>query len=190
MRKLWLTGALVLLGAVAVATPAPAQTTSNGPYYATPSWDQQLACTTSANCPRFIVLSNWVDANFPTGGAAVLDRETGLVWERSPDTTRFPWNFASIVCASKKVGGRVGWRLAVIQEIASLMDPTVPSPGPTLPAGHPFQNVQSNSYWAATSLSATAAWWANFTNSTPQFGDKTANNYYWCVRGGPGLDVQ
>src|SRR5215471_19635510 len=65
--------ALVLLSAGANAASGA------GPYYANPSWDQQLPGAT-----RFIVLSNWVDANFPNGGAAVLDRETGLVWEQSP----------------------------------------------------------------------------------------------------------
>src|SRR5439155_21664995 len=66
----------------------PAQAvTSAGPYYAEPSWDQQLQCDTQATCPRFIVLSNWIDTSHPLGGAAVLDRETGLVWERSPGDT-------------------------------------------------------------------------------------------------------
>ena len=59
----------------------PAQAvTSAGPYYAEPSWDQKLQCDTQATCPRFIVLSNW-------NSEAVLDRETGLVWEQSPSTT-------------------------------------------------------------------------------------------------------
>src|SRR5688572_32164101 len=66
------------------AGPAQAQTTSNGPYYAEPAWDQKLQCDTQATCPRFIVLSNW-------SSAAVLDRETGLVWERSPATTEHRW---------------------------------------------------------------------------------------------------
>ena len=76
----------VILGCVAVGTlvlasgPAQAQTTANGPYYATPSWDQKLQCDTLTTCPRFIVLSNW-------NSEAVLDRETGLVWERSPGDT-------------------------------------------------------------------------------------------------------
>lgn len=43
-----------------------------GPYYATPSWDQQLPAAS-----RFIVLSNW-------NAEAVLDRETGMVWQRQP----------------------------------------------------------------------------------------------------------
>ena len=43
--------------------PVAAQT--NGPYYATPSWDQQLPVS-----QRFIVLSNWTDAFFPSGSRA------------------------------------------------------------------------------------------------------------------------
>ena len=65
--------ALAILGTLAIASgPVGAKTTHNGPYYANPSWDQQIPAG-----QRFIVLSNW-------NNAAVLDRETGLVWERSP----------------------------------------------------------------------------------------------------------
>jgi hypothetical protein len=58
------------------ANLANAQTTAPGTYYAIPSWDQKLQRDTQATCPRFVVLSNW-------NNEAVLDRETGLVWERS-----------------------------------------------------------------------------------------------------------
>ena len=51
-----------------------AQTVSAGPYLADAAWDQTLACSTPANCPRFTVLSNM-------NSEAVLDRHTGLVWE-------------------------------------------------------------------------------------------------------------
>src|SRR5215510_1444756 len=67
----------IVLAASAILTSAGslahAQTVSNGPYYATPSWDQTLPPNT-----RFIVLSNM-------NSAAVLDRETGLVWQKTPD---------------------------------------------------------------------------------------------------------
>jgi hypothetical protein len=53
--------------------PVSAQTSMNGPYYANPSWDQQFPAA-----QRFIVLSNW-------NNEAVLDRETGLVWQRNPN---------------------------------------------------------------------------------------------------------
>jgi hypothetical protein len=55
-------GTLLALG----AGSASAQTTANGPYFATPSWDQTLPAST-----RFIVLSNM-------NSDAVLDRETGV----------------------------------------------------------------------------------------------------------------
>src|SRR5512140_126433 len=91
----------VLTVAVAcMATTALAQTTANGPYYATPSWDQTLPSST-----RFVVLSN-------LNNAAVLDRETGLVWERSPSAARVPvWADAVNDCYARIIGGRKGWRL-------------------------------------------------------------------------------
>src|SRR5215470_10507956 len=77
-KRVLLTATLVIFGTLALASVlVHAQTTSNGPYYATPSWDQKFQCDTQATCPRFIMLSNW-------NNQAVLDRETGLVWERSP----------------------------------------------------------------------------------------------------------
>src|SRR5258706_10011688 len=81
------------------ANPAGGATTAAGPYYANPSWDQQLPAST-----RFVVLSNWIDAAHPSGGAAVLDRETGLVWEQSPDATQARWPVAQFVCLNKNVG--------------------------------------------------------------------------------------
>src|SRR5712691_7446181 len=92
---------------IVLVTPGPAQAAnSDGPYYATPSWDQQLECDATATCPRLIVLSNWF-------GAAVLDRETGLVWEQTPGQGggfKRPWFEALEICANLTVGGRQGWR--------------------------------------------------------------------------------
>ncbi len=51
--------AAVAIAVAVVSGPTAAQTTANGPYYATPSWDQKLQCDTPATCPRFVVLSNW-----------------------------------------------------------------------------------------------------------------------------------
>jgi hypothetical protein len=169
------------LGAIAVglsamlAAPASAQlsTSANGPYYATPSWDQKLATN------RFVILLNW-------SSEAVLDRETGLVWERSPDTTQRDWQVAQFHCNDRSVGGRKGWRLPGVQELASLMDPVV-SPGPKLPAGHPFLNVQS-AYWSATTSDsvATSAWFARFSDGDIFVIGKSNQIYVWCVRGGQG----
>src|SRR5262245_66120666 len=105
-RGLLRTLALVGVGAAwLIATPIHAQTTGVGPYYATPSWDQTLPSNT-----RFIVLSNMASA-------AVLDRETGLVWERSPSTSTGDWGSALFHCINLNTGGRMGWRLPTVQEL-------------------------------------------------------------------------
>jgi hypothetical protein len=126
---------------------------------------------------------------------AVLDRETGLVWERAPGTQFFltrPWFDAHLQCNQKTWGNRKGWRLPTIQELASLVDVTVPPPGPVLPAGHPFINVQSNAYWAATTFAApnipNEAYLLNFANGNMGSATKDNFTFYWCVRGGQGDD--
>jgi hypothetical protein len=189
-HKLLCTLGLIVLGLVAfAASPAKAQTIAPGPYYATPSWDQTLPCTTTATCPRFIVLSNM-------SSAAVLDRETRLVWEQSPDgVNRRTWLNAQIHCNQKPVGNRRGWRLPTLQELASLMDPSsVAFPGPTLPAGHPFSNMQSSSfYWSATTnANVTSDAWAVLFGFGGGVTTAAKSNVFfvWCVRGGQGVDPQ
>ncbi|HKA40714.1 MAG TPA: DUF1566 domain-containing protein [Burkholderiales bacterium] len=176
-------GVLGMASAIA-QSPASAQvsTSANGPYYATPSWDQKV--TTG----RFVVLSNW-------NNEAVLDRETGLVWEQSPRTDSSDWGLASARCLQRNKGGRTGWRLPTIQELMSVVDQTVQFPGPTLPAGHPFTNVQGLNYWSATAVadSPNSAWIVQFQFGTTFINDKSAlidHSFHWCVRGGSGTDVQ
>ena len=162
---------------------ADAQTTAVGPYYANPAWDQKLDCTTPSNCPRFIVLANW-------NSAAVLDRETGLVWQRTPDDD-FQWFVAHTRCRSTPTGGRHGWRLPTIQELMSLRDPAA-TVAPFLPPGHPF-NVQAVDYWSANTsvVNASNAWFLRLGDAgVPLVEAKNLSKFVWCVRGGSGVDPQ
>jgi hypothetical protein len=155
------------------ATTGEAQTIANGPYYATPSWDQTLPVNT-----RFIVLANM-------NQQAVLDRETGLVWDRSPGLASFDHTTAVFECANKSVGGRKGWRLPAMAELESLLDETVPFPGPVLTPGHPFMNVTNGGYWSS--------WTDGSTGRAAVFLDQggarpvapNASLRVWCVRGMP-----
>jgi hypothetical protein len=105
-----------------------------------PTWSQKLQCDGTA-CPRFTLVM---------GGYAVLDKETGLVWEQqSPGEGEMVWVSAVVHCYSKGAGGRMGFRLPTIEELTSLVDPQVTS-GLCLPIGHPFSNVQSGFYWSST----------------------------------------
>jgi len=146
-------------------------------------WDQQI------NRPeRFKVLTQF-------GGAAVLDKETGRVWEQSPSTETFPWTATAISpgldpfthCYQLEVGGRKGWRVPTIEELASLVDTSQVSP--TLPAGHPF-NVQATPHWSSTTNASDAsrAWAVGFATGTVFNPVKTAAREVWCVRGGQGID--
>ena len=166
---------------------ARAQTTTVGPYYATPSWDQTVGCTTTANCPRFVVLSNF-------NNEAVLDRETGLVWERTPNTSAsFVWRSAAEGCIPKPIGGRVGWRVPTVSEMGSLFQGALVPDGisttlqTSLPAGHPFSVPPGTPFWTATpsTLAAGSAWLFNMA-----FGpfEGTGNSFFsvWCVRSGVG----
>lgn len=123
-------------------------------------------------------------------GAGVLDKETGLVWEQSPDTTTRTWSNAISYAYNKNVGGRKGWRLPTIEELASLVDTTQSSPA--LPSGHPFTNVQSNLYWSSTTYvsNTSNAWAMDFVGGIVSSNVKTNTFYVWCVRGGHGHDGQ
>jgi hypothetical protein len=145
----------------------------------TQRWDQNLP-----GAQRFVILPAF-------NNDAVLDKNTGLVWEKSPAATATTWAGARNTCIGKNVGGQKGWRLSSIPELVSLIDPSVPSPGPTLPPGHPFLNVQSEFYWSATADAdgPSNAWYVLFLNGGVFTDSKTFSNHVWCVRGGMNADA-
>lgn len=147
-------------------------------------WDQALPAV-----QRFDVLEDF-------GEAAVLDHETGLVWERSPELTPASWGPARTACLNKKVGGRLGWRLPSIQELSSLLYPSNED-GLYFPPGHPFYLsgiLNYGGHWSATTdiQDSTHAWIATFpyggVESTEKIKEMFASPHFsilfWCVRGG------
>jgi hypothetical protein len=136
------------------------------------------------------------------GGDAVLDHETGLVWQRQPFfSVQEKWLLAVRDCLFAEIGGRKGWRLPRAEELATLVD--MSQPAPRLPSGHPFLNLAPNyTYWTQT----TAPW--EEADGTPDLGkvfivEFTGGSIYsedreidplivwmnvWCVRGGAGYD--
>jgi len=145
-------------------------------YFSLPTWSQALPAA-----DRFQIIMHY---------AGVLDRETGLVWERVPDLETRTWLTARLSCINKDVGFRKGWRLPSIQELESLVDTSVPIPGPILPAGHPFINVKSSIYWSASTYAdaPTLAWGVPFGSPGGGPDSKANAHYVWCVRGGGPLD--
>ena len=115
--------------------------------------------------------------------AAVLDRETGLVWEKAPDSELKTWEQACTYCYQKELADRKGWRLPTIEELSSLVDTSRLSP--SLPEGSPFTGVHAYFYWSATTDADEEenAWYVVFAAGYIGKGSKETKSYAWCVRG-------
>lgn len=162
---------VAVLGSAAVAGADPGKT-----------WDNQI------NSPgRFKVLKLF-------GNAAVLDQETGRVWEQSPSTTPLTWYGALLHCYDLDLGGRKGWRLPTIEELESLANTA--NSTPALPTGHPFTLTSGPSgqkegfFWSATThpFFPDQAMGEILTNGNVISTGKINDDFVWCVRGGQGID--
>jgi hypothetical protein len=159
----------------------------DGPYYPVPSWAQTLRAT-----KRFALVMP-VDGH---GLQAVLDRETGLVWQRVPAEPRaFEWHEARQFCRTENTGWRQGWRLPSVEELSSLLDLSPAPVGPGLPGGHPFDLHESTPvFWSASvdDSDATFGYAVVFVGEQPdtvpgvRVFPKNFRLRAWCVRGGQG----
>jgi hypothetical protein len=115
---------------------------------------------------------------------AVLDKETGLVWERSPDTWAGSWGFALSRCWSKTIDASVhGWRWPSVAELQTLFP---------LLSGHPFTNNPSGAFWSSTFPQNThpgdprfppQAYFVDDLSASGQL-NQSDQHRVWCVRGG------
>ena len=120
---------------------------------------------------RFVVVLN---------NQAVLDRETGLVWEKDTGG-KFNWQEAINHCYNAYIGGRGGWRLPTIAELTTLIDK---SQTPIL--GEPFTNVKSSNYWSSTTHASytNGTWLVDFGSGGVYSGNKSSSYYVRAVRSG------
>lgn len=168
--------------------PGPAGSTMRTIDELLPSWGKTLSSTGGCTSQRFACV-------LPTGtnptGEAVLDHETGLVWQRVPAAGSIDFLTADQTCREAKIGGRYGWRLPTINELLSLDDDTTAD---SLPAGHPFTNTPDTYLWSQTAdaTDAQRVQTMTFLNggagfsviARARFGFNAADNARpWCVRG-------
>lgn len=161
-----------------------------GPTYRTlgdvpPSWHQSLSASGGCTSERFTCV---------LGDLAVLDNETGLVWDKVPDGTA-SWPSAADGCYTATIAGRAGWRLPTIEELRSLVDATAPAP-PKIPVGHPFSesdiiDTSLDFYWTQTTsnLNTGNAYAVTFFSGNATTKPKTEAHYRWCVRGSAAHDA-
>jgi hypothetical protein len=127
--------------------------------------------------PRFTIQA---DTN------CVLDNLTGLIWARNANLAgTMNWSNAISYCEALNYGGQTDWRLPNLREQLSLVDYT--QLNPSLPAGHPFTGVQSDSYWSSMSYANdTNVAWGVYMGYGPLHYDYKSSDYFfvWPVRGG------
>ena len=143
---------------------------------ATPSWHQILPAADRFELVMYV--------NLLRGFEAVLDRETGLVWQRNTSDTLYNWEDANVFCHQTEIGGRKGWRLPTIEELSTLIDPF--RTNPSVPDNHPFTNVKNDCYWSSATYSGSTsnAWLVYFSNGAVYVGIKTDSYYVRAVRSG------
>src|SRR5664279_1926786 len=90
-----------------------------------PSWDRII----SPADQRFVGALQYHPGTVGPGNVigmpypeAYLDKETGLVWPKTPYTTPLDWYSATSYCLNLVLGGRSGWRLPTLPELSSLLE--------------------------------------------------------------------
>ncbi|MBF0536980.1 MAG: DUF1566 domain-containing protein [Nitrospirae bacterium] len=138
----------------------------------------------------------WPNPRFTdNGNSTVTDKLTGLIWLKDAGTPTIgscPGGFMSwgmaltyVACLNTaSYQGYTDWRLPNRRELLSLINRG--SFGPSLPASHPFTNVQSGFYWSSTTNphAITDAWAIYMSDGLLSAYNKTSNNNVWPVRGG------
>jgi len=123
-------------------------------------------------------------------GLTVCDKDTGHTWQQHPTNTQRNWDNSIAYCQNLAVGG-TDWELPELNVLRTLVDTT--STGctdgdgttPCLPDDHPFDNVQSVSYWSATTRAGSPAdaWVVFFDDGrVDTFNKANGRNHAWCVR--------
>lgn len=143
------------------------------------------------------------------GNGTVNDNNTGLMWQKcsigqnndpacSGAVQYYNWYKASgtydasynpssqDVCGSLNLGGHSDWRLPEKMELMSIVDYSIPYPGPTIKTTY-FPNTISSKYWSSTTYvsSPNYAWSVDFYYGYVSSYGKIYGYYYVrCVRSG------
>jgi Protein of unknown function (DUF1566)/Thrombospondin type 3 repeat len=119
----------------------------------------------------------------------ILDNVTGLMWQQATEPGTYNWDQALTYCENLTLpeGGYSDWRLPTIKELTTLMDSSIPPPGPTLNTNY-FPDTVASYYWSSTTLEndTARAWYADFHFGFLNNGSKPEGYIYVrAVRGGP-----
>lgn len=110
-------------------------------------------------------------------GDVVIDREAGLMWQRSADGVPYIYEDACVYAALVEAGGFDDWRLPSIEELHSLLDSTRFNPATD---AHAFPHTKTDlSYWTQTYLGTyqDTLWVVNFKEGDDAHAEKVGKYF-------------
>lgn len=117
----------------------------------------RIACADSGQDGALQMGGDWPAPRFVEGAEGVLDRLTGLTWQRSARLGNADLSWQQALTAVTEYAEETGlpWRMPTVNELESLVDAA--SHSPALIANHPFGEVQS-AYWSSTTSGFETDW--------------------------------
>jgi hypothetical protein len=164
-------------------------------------WDQggtEIPCAGTGQDGEKKAGVAWPSPRFTDNNdGSVTDILTGLVWLKDANCFGIKTWDDALTTANTLAHGACGltdgsragdWRLPNKKEHFSLFDRSQAEP--SLPAGHPFSNVQVYYYWASTTVAHYdySKWYASTWFGVVHYAPKVASYYVWPVRSGQSGD--
>ena len=117
----------------------------------------RIDCAGSGQDGALQMGASWPKPRFVTGADGILDKLTGLSWQRAArlGNPEFSWQEALAAVADLADETGLPWRMPTINELESMVDAARHSP--SLIANHPFSDIQS-AYWSSTTSGFETDW--------------------------------
>jgi len=150
----------------------------------------EISCAGTGQDGNYTI--NPMDFTKLSRGIMVQDNVTALIWEVKTDDggvqdkdNTYNWSAAIAYCEDLLLGGYNDWRLPSREELRSIVDYSIPYPGPTIDTSY-FPNCVSSYYWSSTPYAyyADSAWSVNFGYGYDDRDDESSSRYVRCVRAG------
>lgn len=128
--------------------------------------------------PAILMISRFENINQDI----VLDKLTGLIWEKRPNPSPKSWENAITYAENLTLAGYGDWRLPNIKELQSLQDVLLIQPCVNTEF---FPSIGIKKYWSSTTLAnqETRAWYFDTNFGITTYDLKSNANYVICTRG-------
>jgi hypothetical protein len=139
-------------------------------------YEQFVRCARNARRPELPT-----NDRFRVEGSTVVDRMTGLRWERSPPSENGAAGDAASRCDALAVDGHDDFRLPSMKELQTLVDETRTDVTIDLAA---FPETEAGGYWSSTrdAQNPESAWFVRFSDGYAQSAAETEPFFGRCVR--------